>query len=538
MPAAAPSDRRALVAGLALPVVTAVAVGVTMVSSGAGLDRRYLAVSWQLVDLPVLRDDPFGSVWNLHTQPPLFNLVVGAVLRWSPAPPIGTLFVLYIGCLAVTGLVLADLLRRWRVPSLAAGAVAALALVVTGPLVTVAGGSYEVPVAALLATALWLAHRYLEAPSPALLIGLSATLTAVVMTRSLFHPAWALAALALVAVARPVPWRTVFVAVALPLLVVGGWMAKNEAVVGEATLSSWVGFNLQRGVTATFDRSVVEDAVADGAVTPLALEHPFQSLDAYPEAADCRTGDRHPALATRPKSDLPFEVANFNDPCYLPLYEESRTNATTLLRREPAQYLARRDEALVFTFRTNPLGYAEPGGTLAGPTQPERTWMDAVSSVVLLPVTTTVSSDGWNLPIQTLDDDDVDVSLALVLGFLVVVARGLWALVTLARAGWRQRATRWSSAEVTWVLVASMVGMAVVVSGLVELGENDRFRATVDPFLVALPLGLAARAVADRWPGRATARGGPAPDGPAADTAGEGAREDDLAPVGRTPAAP
>lgn len=536
MPDAVRTDRRALVAGLALPVVTAVAVGVTMVSQGAGLDRRYLAVSWQLVDLPVLRDDPLGSVWNLHTQPPLFNLVVGAVLRWSPTPPIGTLFVLYVGCLAVTGLVLADLLRRWRVPAVAAGAIAAVALVVTGPLVTVAGGSYEVPVAALLAVALWLAHRHLEAPTTGRLIALSATLTAVVMTRSLFHPAWLLAALALVLVARPVTRGPALAALAIPLVVIGGWMVKNEAVVGEATLSSWVGFNLQRGVTATFDRSVVEEAVADDAVTPLALEHPFQSLDAYPEADGCRTVDRHPALETRPKSDLPFEVANFNDPCYLPLYEESRANASALLRREPGQYLARRDEALLFTFRTNPLGYEDPGGTLAGPDQPSRTWMDAVSGVVLVPVTATVSSDGWNLPIQTLSGDDFDVALGLAVGFLAVVGRGLWALGRLLRAGWRERATAWPAAEVTWVLVASIVGMAVVVSGLVELGENDRFRATVDPFLVALPLGLVARAVAARGPGRGASTSA---DGSTGAGPGDVPTDDvDAAPETRTAVAP
>ena len=58
--------------------------------------------SWQLLDVSVLQDDPLRGVWYLHTQPPLFNLVVG-LLAWSPLPLAGALFVLDVGALLVVG---------------------------------------------------------------------------------------------------------------------------------------------------------------------------------------------------------------------------------------------------------------------------------------------------------------------------------------------------------------------------------------------------------------------------------------------------
>ena len=149
-----------------LPVVTVVAVGVSMARRGAELRAGNLAISWQLVELPVLRDDPIGSTWYLHTQPPLFNLVIGAVLRWSPFPAYGTLVVGFLACLALTGVLLTDLLVRWRVPAVAAGAIASLAVALPAPISSIVLPSYEVPLATLLALSLWLVQRHLERPSP------------------------------------------------------------------------------------------------------------------------------------------------------------------------------------------------------------------------------------------------------------------------------------------------------------------------------------------------------------------------------------
>lgn len=486
---------RARAGGAATVVAGVAAIAAGMLHRGAGLDRSALAVSWQLVDVGVLRDDPLGSTWYLHTQPPLYNLVVGSVLRWSPTPPIGTLFALYVACLLATGLLLLSLASRWGVHPVLAGGAAVLSLTTPSALRTVFQGSYEVPLATLVVLALWLVQRHLDAPRSATLVGLSATLTALVMTRSLFHPLWLAAVLGLVAVARPVPARALVVAAAIPLLLAGGWLVKNQALFGEPTASSWLGFNLQRGIVAPLDRDEVAADVARGEVTPLAARAPWLSIDDYGDREPCTPDDRHPAVADPEKRSAPLEVANFNHSCYLPLYEESRHNATTLARRHPGDYLRTRAAALTLAFTVNPLGTDDPSPTFTGSREPERTWMDALGSVVLLPVGTTVAMDGWNLPLLGWDELPVDVSLTLVGGFVVVVARGALGLVRLVRAGWRDRAEAWRGADVAWVVLATVAGLLVVAAAMVELGENDRFRATIDPLLVALPLALLGRRI-------------------------------------------
>src|SRR4051812_49301525 len=56
---------------------------------------------WQLLDFHLLRDHPISSIWNLHSQPPLYNAFVAFVLQF----PTGAQRTLVAVCWLVLGLV-------------------------------------------------------------------------------------------------------------------------------------------------------------------------------------------------------------------------------------------------------------------------------------------------------------------------------------------------------------------------------------------------------------------------------------------------
>ncbi len=467
-----------MVLGRALVVATVLAAAVSLLVQGVGMSGGELASSWQILDLHALQHDPLGSIWYLHTQPPVHNLVVGLAI-WAPAPIVGTLFVLYIVTLVATGLLLHGLLVRWGLGPLAAGFVAALAMANPPLLGTIHIASYEVPVAMLVVGSLWAAQRFLDEPRLRWLLVTSGMLTVGALTRSLLHPVWVLGILLALVVARPVARRHVAVALAIPVVLIGGWALKNEIVFGDATLSSWSGFNLQRGVVATMDRDDVERAVADGTVSHLALEYPWGTLDEYRRFTDrCRPQHDHAAVDDPEKDRLRgVRIANFNHECYLPLYKQASEDAGALVRRYPGRYFVTRGTALEMSFRISYAGYNRPS-----------TWMDKLYAPLLGKLHTAIPMDDWNLPLLPGGDDlDVTLSLTLPVAAAFVLGRGGLAAVRLARAGWRDRHA-WPTGEVLWVLVAFTVAFVVVGGDLVEVGENSRFRAVVDPLLVALPL--------------------------------------------------
>lgn len=55
-------------------------------TSGQRFSTAYLDYGWQMLPYDTLRADPLGSVWYLHIQPPLWNLTIGCIGRWSPFP--------------------------------------------------------------------------------------------------------------------------------------------------------------------------------------------------------------------------------------------------------------------------------------------------------------------------------------------------------------------------------------------------------------------------------------------------------------------
>ena len=170
-----------------------------------GITREYLNSTWQLLDLDVPADDPVGSIRYLHTQPRLQRR--GGGDRLAAAPIAGTLFALDVAALAGAGLLLQRILVRSGVGPLTAGGVASVAVLSPSLVNTIGLASYEVLVCLLVVAAIAAAQRYLDGPRTFWLVAASALLTAAALTRSLLHPVWVLAVLALLMTAADRRWR-------------------------------------------------------------------------------------------------------------------------------------------------------------------------------------------------------------------------------------------------------------------------------------------------------------------------------------------
>ncbi len=503
-------------AGRALVLASVVVATLTLIAVDRVTTQAELQLTWQLIDLRDLTSDPLGSVWYLHTQPPVYNVVVG-VVGWLGAPLPGTVFAIFVACLLGTGLLLHGLLVRWGVGPIVAGAITAFALLNPSLLTTMTIGSYEVPVALMAVASLVAIQRYLDDPGPGWLLATSALLTLCAMTRSLFNPIWLAVVLVVVLLARPVSWRRVGGALAIPLVLVGGWMVKNDILFGTPTMSSWLGFNMQRGIVAPMDRDLVAADVRDGRVSDLARQYPWLDLHYYDEWTDgCEPV--HANLAVRREMKQPFRgfpVPNYNNECYLPAYAQAQHDAITLARRHPGRYMHDRLAALAMSYRFAKVGSPD-----------ENTWLDNVYEPLLGKRRVEIDISDWNISLLTANRDpipiDISLTLAALTGF-VLIRGGIVSLVRLGRRGWRRR-HEWPAQEVVWLVVAWTTAVVILGGDLIEFGENGRFRSTLDPLLVALPLAALAQAVGRARARRRVAAGttatAAAPDADAAPTPG------------------
>lgn len=444
--------------------------------TGQEFSLEFLGRAWQLVPLEVLRADPLGSVWNLHIQPPLWNLVVGTLPAVSPLPEAATFQLAWflVGALAA-GLLGSLLVRVTGRPLVGAG-LAFLAMLDPQVLAHAFAPTYELPTACGLLLLLVLLERRPRSASFAL-AAIALTATAVTLTRALFHPLWLGGILGLASWGwrRDLDRSALTRAWAIPLVLVGGWLAKNTVLFGRPTLSSWFGMNLQRAVLPVASASERAAWLAAGGISRPSADHPmgFGTYALYEsEFGPCPPQGVHPALAPRIRDDL-WRTPNFNALCYLPVFDRAGSDAWWVIRHHPGHYLAGRALATALWFVEAPAPQTR--------TSPLHARLSSIGDSLLLPVTIHRPSIrigtrefGNGLP-------DLRLSLLRVGASLAVLLAGLLAARRAGGADPERGPTDLVALAAAWTLGSSMA-----TGILFELGEQARFRSVTDPLVMGL----------------------------------------------------
>jgi hypothetical protein len=462
---------RRLTSHTGVTVLAWTAIRILQWVSGVTYSDAYLDLGWQMVPRETLRHDVLGSVWYLHVQPPLYNLTMGTILRWSPFSDVRStqIFILACSLAAAVGLQRLTVLLGFSARS----AVVLATVLLADPFMIryELEPTYEIPVLAMIVWALILLHRAIASPTLGRYAAASVALTAIVLTRSLFHPLWLIVIVAGMFALKPaVGWRPLVLASAIPVLCAGAWMVKNEAVFGEATLSSWLGMNLERGVVAPMDRDAVEAMIAAGKISEIASVAPFTDYETYrPYVEPCTPAHTHPAVAEQLR---PNGYADYNYECFLPVYAAMSDASLDAIRERPGEYLRSRVDAFKFS-----ADHVLEAGYGRGPLRVIR----PLYRVAFVDVRSDVDLGSWFHPL-------FGSGLAIVYPSLIVTAAFAICCMLMCRGAWRLMRRRAAVEDLLIAACAFTVVWVVLTGAVLEMGENARFRAMVHPLMIVVAL--------------------------------------------------
>lgn len=466
--------------------------------AGVRYDAALLPVALQHLDVDQLRDRLLESLWYQHSQPPLFNLLIGLVYKFSPLSPERTFHLLWLVLGAVLVVVVFTLLRDLGVPRWAA--VVATVVITCSPTVLLYENwaSYEYPLAVAITAIALAALRYARSGAWSWLIALVVLAGGCVLTRALLNPLWYVGLIALVLVARRPPrWLPALAVVAVPLVLVAGLMVKNQVLFGSFSTSSWLGWNLQRVTIDELPQGDRDQLIADGTLSPMAAYAVFLPIEKYDGVTPPCTPAHPdvPVLADPVKHNGP---GNFNNECYVPITNEALRNAVKAARARPGGTA----RAIVGSFQI----WGESASQYAF-VYDNRLKIDgydtAYRQLVLLdlpwdpPVKTNA---GWWIPIGT-PGGRWRISLTVVLASLAAVVVGV-------RGGWRVLRRRADPVDVALAAIGFTVLTVTIVGNVFEIGENNRFRFIVEPITFVVAAWLLTRAWQlgrARWAPRSTA---------------------------------
>jgi hypothetical protein len=304
-------------------------------AAGVRFDLVPLAGFWQFIEADLLRGDLLRSVWHLHSQPPLFNLFLGVVLKlcqgWEAAAFHGA----YLGFGLVLALSLCALQLRLGVPRILATGLTLVFVASPACILYENWLFYDYPVLTLLTVSALFLHRFVDGGRLRDGVVFFALLAALVLVRGLFHLGWLALLAGLLTVLWPAGRRRVLLASGAPLLVAFLWYARTFVLFGSFTGSTWLGMNFSDITTLKVPRAERTRMVADGVLSPLALIKSFSPVDVYrpyvpfPEPAGVPVLDRE-----RKASGAP----NLNHRAYIPVARQYLRDALTVLRRRPGAY--------------------------------------------------------------------------------------------------------------------------------------------------------------------------------------------------------
>jgi hypothetical protein len=204
-------------------------------------DISPLTYYWQYADPKLLREDLLRTLFYLHSQPPLFNLYLGIVLKLFPAPASHhAAFAAgqFLTSLAFT-VCLFGLMRQISVPKTLA-LILTVAFVVSPPYLSFENWFFYDFYTATAFCAIALCFSWFVRSGKLVAAGSTLALAAgLCLTISNVHFLWLLALVAAMCLLRRRRWKQVLLIGVLPVVLVVGTYAKNFIIFGHFSLSTW-----------------------------------------------------------------------------------------------------------------------------------------------------------------------------------------------------------------------------------------------------------------------------------------------------------
>ena len=479
---------RPRVAWLGLAAVWAVS-RLIYAAAGIRFDRRMIGTADQVVDLGWLRTDYWRTLWYTHSQPPLFNAVVGGIEHLPSGMRGATYWLLASSVSVLTAIAVCQIGRRLGLAPGVAWTIAAVLCIRPDAVLYEQWFFYTHFEVMLLVATILAIGRWAVAPDDgakwraALVAGVA--FTGLGMMRSLFHLAFVLVIVIVVGlVSKDGVVRAARLA-AVPLVLGLALYAKNYAMFDSFGPSTWQGENLARITLGRLSPHELDRLIADRVVSPNARFLPFAvGYTPPPGTPRSELGPEVRVAVLDHRTKDSTGATNYNWRGYLPLFRAHLADSLAFIRHDPGRWVSemRLSWERFFNSPGDNIRLLPNSGRISG----FRRAVDAVSGQV--------HAGGSELSLETYTHGIRSVEWGWILGWAVaVIGPGS---ISVHRRRLERSPVPVDAATIGqgidpvlhWAMWAAIVYVSVIGNAF-EQGENNRFRFVIDPLIV---LGAAA----------------------------------------------
>jgi len=419
---------------------------------------------WQTLPMDAMQKDLWGSLWNLHAQPPLFNLY-GFLIHQIAGPDqhlVGQHYVqIFLGSL-MCGMLYPLLRHVIRRPVVAFVTALVISL---NPVIFLyeAFILYTLLTAVLVVAALFMLMRYCETARLSRLVMCVALINTLALTRSAYHVILLVPIVVLGGILAARKWRRFLLLSLLVSLPTLGWYAKNQTEFGFFGASSWMGSNMWRSVSADYSKKKLHALHKEGVIESDAVARKyFDPPSRFVELGYNKTSD----IDVLSRDD-------YNNINMIDISKMHLRNSKRLKQHDPAHY--HKNVAQAYRYLCKPSNETRPLTINTHRIMPHV----QVASFLNGRKLATAINERFKTRFTSF------YMLLIPLPLLVLLVR----LVVRARLSWQQWiATIRANAVV--ITMAGLIFYVTAVSCLFEYGENCRFKFSIEAVILMLTVAM------------------------------------------------
>jgi 4-amino-4-deoxy-L-arabinose transferase-like glycosyltransferase len=292
----------------------------------------------QYVDVSLLRKELFKSLFYLHSQPPLFNLLIGVVEKTTPDQA-GIIFhFLFIIIGLLTSLIMFKLLTEIGVNIYLSLVFTIFYLLSPATLLYENIFFYTYIIIFFLICASYYLVLFIHKQSKfkyALFHFLFLSLC--VLTTSFFHFIWFLFLFGLLLLIKRDDWKIIIKAAILPLALILGLYIKNYLIFDSFSSSTWFGMNLSRITINELPVNEKKRLIQNGILSEFGKQQPFLPVDSLIILKDAKL-DTITGIKVLDEQIKKSGFTNYNHFAYIKISESMLADALYVIINYPEIY--------------------------------------------------------------------------------------------------------------------------------------------------------------------------------------------------------
>ncbi|MDY6919951.1 MAG: hypothetical protein SV765_07045 [Pseudomonadota bacterium] len=305
-----------------------------MLFSGVGVEFDYSRADkfWQLLDLDELEHNLLESLFYLHSQPPIFNLITGLSLKIAPQDPGKLLGVFFHFLGFFSSLAMFKLFVLLNFSYRSSYLLTSLYFLLPSVVLYEFWFFYTWLVSCFFIFSAYALQKFVVEKSVPYAVCFFLFIVLICLTRSLYHMAYLLVVAATLVCFFKYKRATTTAIAVTAFVVVGGWYLKNQLIFGFFGASSWGGMSAWKMVKDSPKLDWPEEFSVISEIDE------FSPIDFYPQSYS-QVPEKFSSISVLNTKAKEGGIPNFNHYGYVPLSKNYLKMSARVASEYPANYL-------------------------------------------------------------------------------------------------------------------------------------------------------------------------------------------------------